>query len=551
MAEPREVLQLDGHELSISNPDKVFFPDIGLTKMDLVRYYLDVWEGALRGCRDRPTVLKRFPNGATGEFFFQKRVPEKRPPWLETVVVDFPSGRSAEELAPQDRAHLIWAVNLGCIDLNPWPVRRADVDHPDELRIDLDPTPEASFADVRMVAMSVKEVLEAHGLRGFPKTSGSRGIHVYVRVRPEWSFIQVRRAALALAREVERHIPQLATTAWWKEERHGVFIDYNQNARDRTIASAYSVRPTADARVSTPLEWSEVPDVEPADLTMGTVPRLVADRGDPDDEIDKAHGSLESLLELSERDEKGGLGDAPWPPHFPKQEGEPMRVQPSRARRWDPGEGPRPRGGSSTQWNRANRGPAGMAAARDAITVRQLRKSQLKGLIDALDTDKPSRHQERIDLQTRKLAQYLVAWVDGRPKGHVLVRWPDLAVEGPTLPGVPSLEDLYVVGDYRRRGVGTALLSAAERAARERGLGGLWFAVGVENFEARAFYEHLGYRNGGAAEFTMRWSTVDSEGLDQSGEETCNLYLKWWAGEAPPEISGSALPARRATRRRR
>jgi len=333
MAEPREVLKLDGHELSISNPDKIFFPEIGLTKMDLVRYYLDVWEGALRGCRDRPTVLKRFPNGANGDFFFQKRVPEKRPPWLETVTVHFPSGRSAKELAPQDRAHLIWAINLGCIDLNPWPVRRKDVDHPDELRIDLDPTPEAPFADARKVALVVREVLAEHGMTGYPKTSGSRGIHIYVRISPRWSFTEVRRAALALAREVERRAPKLATTAWWKEQRRGVFLDYNQNARDRTIASAYSVRPTADGRVSAPLDWDEVADVDPADLTMRTVPARYKKVGDPTAGMDKKHYSLQSLLVLARRDEEGGLGDAPWPPHFPKQAGEPMRVQPSRARK--------------------------------------------------------------------------------------------------------------------------------------------------------------------------------------------------------------------------
>jgi DNA ligase D-like protein (predicted polymerase) len=333
------VLTLDGIDVPITNPGKVFFPQTGLTKMDLVQYYLDVAEGALRGCRDRPTVLKRFPNGAEGEFFFQKRVPEKRPGWLQTVVVDFPSGRSAEELAPQDTAHLIWAINLGCIDLNPWPVRRSDVDHPDELRVDLDPTPEASFADVRQVALVVREVLEEHGLTGYPKTSGSRGIHVYVRIQPRWSFTDVRRAALAMARAVERKAPKLATSAWWKEERHGVFLDYNQNARDRTIASAYSVRPTPDARVSAPLRWDEVADVEPADLTLKTVPGRVREGGDPEAAMDDVAGSLDSLLELAQRDQREGLGDAPWPPHFTKQEGEPLRVQPSRAKKRPPEEG--------------------------------------------------------------------------------------------------------------------------------------------------------------------------------------------------------------------
>ena len=244
----------------------------------------------------------------------------------------FPSGRSAELLAPADLAHVIWAVNLGCIDLNPWPVRRADVDHPDELRVDLDPTPEAGFAEVRKVALVVNEVLTDHGLVGYPKTSGSRGIHVYVRVVPEWDFTEVRRAALALAREVERRAPKLATTAWWKEQRHGVFLDYNQNARDRTIASAYSARPTADGRVSCALEWKEVVDVEPGDLTVKTVPRRFKKK-DPSTAIDDSPGRLDSLLELALRDEREGLGDAPWPPHFPKQKGEPRRVQPSRARK--------------------------------------------------------------------------------------------------------------------------------------------------------------------------------------------------------------------------
>ena len=335
MATPAETLDLDGEEVSLTNPDKVFFPAIGATKRELVQYYLDVAPAALRGCLDRPTVLKRFPNGAEGEFFFQKRVPDKRPAWLQTVVVHFPSGRSAELLAPQDRAHLAWAINLGCIDLNPWPVRRADVDHPDELRVDLDPTPEADFAQVRQVALVVKHVLESHGLVGHPKTSGSRGIHVYVRIQPRWSFTEVRRAALALGREVERQAPKLATTAWWKEQRHGVFLDYNQNARDRTIASAYSVRPTPDARVSAPLHWAEVPDVEPADLNLRTVATRYKTVGDPSDSIDASPARLDSLLELAARDERGGLGDAPWPPHFPKQKGEPLRVQPSRARKDD------------------------------------------------------------------------------------------------------------------------------------------------------------------------------------------------------------------------
>ena len=327
-----ETIEVDGHEMTVTNPDKLFFPKTGTTKLDLVHYYIDVGAGALRGVRRRPTTLKRFVEGADGDFFFQKRVPSQRPPWLQTAVVHFPSGRSAELLTPDDVAHLVWAVNLGCIDLNAWPVRSEDVDHPDELRVDLDPTPEASFADVRRVALVVRDVLQDRGLRGFPKTSGSRGIHVYVRIEPEWDFTEVRRAALALGREVERRAPGLATTAWWKEERHGVFIDYNQNARDRTIASAYSVRPTEDARVSTPLDWDEVADVEPADLTLKTVPARFK-KLDPSAEIDKKPDRLDSLLDLARRDEEGGLGDAPWPPHFPKQKDEPRRVQPSRAKK--------------------------------------------------------------------------------------------------------------------------------------------------------------------------------------------------------------------------
>ena len=325
---------VDGRTLSVSNPTKVFFSARGETKLDLVNYYIAVGAGALVGVRERPTVLKRFPNGAEGEFFFQKRVPAKRPEWLETVTVSFPSGRDAEELCPVDVAHLVWAVNLGCLDLNPWPVRRTDVDRPDELRIDLDPQPGVAFDVVRRVAMEARAVLEAHGMVGFPKTSGSRGIHVNVRIEPRWDFNGVRRAALALGREVERRLPELATSKWWKEERgERVFIDYNQNARDRTVASVYSVRNNPEGRVSCPLSWDEVPDVEPADLTLATVPARVQERGDVGAAIDDHHYSLEPLLELAARDEAEGLGDAPWPPHFAKQRGEPSRVQPSRARK--------------------------------------------------------------------------------------------------------------------------------------------------------------------------------------------------------------------------
>ncbi|MDQ2759333.1 MAG: DNA polymerase domain-containing protein [Actinomycetota bacterium] len=324
-------IEVAGHEVRLSNPAKVFFPQSGITKLDLVDYYLAV--PVINHLHDRPTVLKRYVDGAAGKPFFQKRVPDSAPPWIETATVTFPSGRSARELLPNDAAHLVWAINLGVIDWNPWPVRASDLDHPDELRVDLDPTPQASWDDVRRVALVVRDVLCDHELTGFPKTSGSRGIHVNVRIEPEHGFTEVRRAALALAREVERRAPELATSKWWKEERHGVFVDYNQNARDRTVASAYSVRPVPDARVSAPLEWDEVPDVEPGDLRLDTVPARLAQRGDPSAEIDVHAGSLSALLDLARRDEEEGLGDAPWPPHFAKQRGEPKRVQPSRARK--------------------------------------------------------------------------------------------------------------------------------------------------------------------------------------------------------------------------
>jgi bifunctional non-homologous end joining protein LigD len=327
------IVEVCGQEVRVSSPGKVFFPEPALTKLDLVNYYLECEQPVVRHLRERPTVMKRWVDGVEGEPFFQKRVPDTAPEWLETATVTFPSGRHARELVPNDAAHLVWGVNLGVIDWNPWPVRRSDLDHPDELRVDLDPSPGVPFAEVREVALSVREVLEEHGLRGFPKTSGSRGMHVYVRIEPEHGFEEVRRAALALAREVERRMPHRATSRWWKEEREGVFIDYNQNARDRTVASAYSVRAVPDARVSCPLEWEEVPDVDPAELTLQTVPGRLRERGDPSASIDEHPAHLESLLELAARDEREGLGDAPWPPHFRKQKGEPPRVQPSRARR--------------------------------------------------------------------------------------------------------------------------------------------------------------------------------------------------------------------------
>jgi DNA ligase D len=326
-------LEAAGRSVRLSNPGKVFFPERGRTKLDLARYYVAVEEAAVRHLRERPTTLKRYVDGAAGKPFFQKRVPAGAPDWLQTATVTFPSGRSATELVANDAAHLVWAVNLGVIDFNPWPVRRADLDHPDELRIDLDPTPGVPFADVRTVAAAVRELLSEHGLAGFPKTSGSRGIHVNVRIEPRAGFTDVRRAALALAREVERRLPALATSKWWKSERHGVFIDYNQNARDRTVASAYSVRAVADARVSAPLSWDEVADAEPEDLTIDTVPARLASVGDPSAAIDEHPGTLDSLLELAERDRREGLGDAPWPPHFAKGEDEPTRAPPQRRRR--------------------------------------------------------------------------------------------------------------------------------------------------------------------------------------------------------------------------
>jgi bifunctional non-homologous end joining protein LigD len=326
-------LEVCGRSIRVSKPEKVFFPRHGYTKLDLVNYYIECEQAVVRHLRERPTVLKRWVDGVEGEPFFQKRVPSGAPEWLQTATVTFPSGRHARELVPNDAAHLIWGVNLGVIDWNPWAVRRADLDRPDELRVDLDPQPEVPFAEVRAVALGVQEVLEEHDLVGFPKTSGSRGIHVFVRIVPDHGFTEVRRAALALAREVERRMPRRATSKWWKEEREGVFIDYNQNARDRTVASAYSVRAVADALVSCPLSWDEVADVEPGDLRLDTVPKRLQELGDPSEGIDEHACSIESLLELAARDEREGLGDAPWPPHFRKQAGEPHRAQPSRSRR--------------------------------------------------------------------------------------------------------------------------------------------------------------------------------------------------------------------------
>jgi DNA ligase D-like protein (predicted polymerase) len=326
------VLEVAGREVAITNPDKLFFPQAGHTKLDLARYYAAVAEGALRGIAGRPIVLKRYVNGAEGEPFFQKRAPERHPAWVETVELAFPSGRTAREIVVRDAAQLLWIVNLGCIDLNPHPVRADDLEHPDELRIDLDPGPGVGWEDVRRVALLVRDVLDERGLRGWPKTSGSRGMHVNVRIERRWSFDQLRRAALALAREVERRAPERATSKWWKEERRGVFLDYNQNAKDRTVASAWSVRPTPDARVSMPLAWDEVADCDPAAFTLATAPARFAERGDASAGIDAAPGSLDPLLELSRAQEAAGLGDAPWPPHYRKQDEEPPRVTPSRRR---------------------------------------------------------------------------------------------------------------------------------------------------------------------------------------------------------------------------
>src|SRR3989441_5940286 len=332
MASPGEriVLEVGGREVSVTNPGKVYFPEAQITKLEVVRYYLAVPEGALRGAGGRPNVLVRYANGIHGEFFYQKRAPASRPSWIDVVALRFPSGRVAEEVVPRDAAALAWMANLGCLELHPHPVRAEDLDHPDELRIDLDPVPGVEWPQLQAVARVVRGALADFGLVGWPKTSGSRGIHVNVRIHPRWSFTQVRRAALALAREVERRAPDLATSKWWKEERHGVFLDYNQNAKDRTVASAYSVRPKPDGRVSAPLTWDELFECRPEDFTLRTMPARFAALGDRHAGIDESPCALEPLLELSARQEAEGLGDAPWPPHYAKQAGEPPRVQPSR-----------------------------------------------------------------------------------------------------------------------------------------------------------------------------------------------------------------------------
>jgi bifunctional non-homologous end joining protein LigD len=327
-----EELEVGGRVVSVSNPRKVLFPEAGYTKLDLAKYFIAVAEGALRGAGGRPNVLVRYPNGVGADFFYQKRAPEQRPDWIEVVTLRFPSGRTAEEVVPRDAAALVWMANLACLELHPHPVRTEDLDHPDELRVDLDPVPGIPWSQVREVASVAHEALNDFGLVGWPKTSGSRGMHIVVRIERRWGFTEVRRAALALAREIERRAPKLATSKWWKEERHGVFVDYNQNAKDRTVASAYSVRPTAEARVSAPVTWDEVDDCDPAEFTLRTMPERFAKLGDRHEDIDRHRGSIETLLELSAKHEKAGDGDAPWPPHYRKQEGEPPRVQPSKAR---------------------------------------------------------------------------------------------------------------------------------------------------------------------------------------------------------------------------
>jgi DNA ligase D-like protein (predicted polymerase) len=333
MPKSTRIVEVEGLQVTVSNPDKIVYPSLGKTKLDVIEFFLAVWPGALVGIKGRPMILKRFVDGAEGEPFYQKRAPKNLPAFVHTCTISFPSGRTADEIVCDNPAALLYVANLGCLDLNPWPVREDDTEHPDELRVDLDPNPDVPFSQVRQVAMVARDVLEEHGLQGFPKTSGSTGMHINARIQRKYTFLQVRRAALALAREIERRVPRLATSAWWKEERHGVFVDYNQNSRDRTVASAYSLRPTPDARVSTPLDWEEVPTVDPADFTIDSVPKRFAQKGDPGAAIDQQVGDLEGLLDLSRRDEEGGLGDAPWPPNFPKQEGEPPRVQPSRRKK--------------------------------------------------------------------------------------------------------------------------------------------------------------------------------------------------------------------------
>jgi bifunctional non-homologous end joining protein LigD len=392
-----EIVEVSGRQVAITNPDKVFFAGPGYTKRDLVAYYMAVADGALRGAGGRPMALKRYVNGADGDFFFQKRAPDSRPEWLRTVELSFPSGRTADEIVIDDAAGLAWIANLGCLDLNPHAVRADDLDHPDELRVDLDPVPGVPWDDIRRVALVVREVLDDMGLVGWPKTSGSRGIHINVRTERHWSFDEVRRAALALAREVERRAPAIATSKWWKEERHGVFLDYNQNAKDRTVASAYSVRPVPDARVSAPLTWDELPACELGDFTIATVPARFAAIGDPAAGIDLAAGSLEKLLELSAQQAKAGQGDAPWPPNYAKAPGEPPRVAPSRARKDgdDGADGPATAAASTARMpsptgRRTSKKPlieiARAATKEEALAAFERWKSRHEGVVPHLET---------------------------------------------------------------------------------------------------------------------------------------------------------------------
>jgi bifunctional non-homologous end joining protein LigD len=315
----QETVAVGGREVVVTNPSKLLIAQAQVTKLDLVQYYAAVADGALRGAGGRPCILKRYPNGIDQEFFFQKRVPSARPPWIEVAQIRFPSGRTAQEIVPRDAAALAWMANLACIELHPHPVRADDLDHPDELRVDLDPVPGVKWKQIRDVAALVREVLTEYGLTGWPKTSGSRGVHVLVRIERRWGFDEVRRGALALAREVEQRAPRLATSAWWKEERHGVFIDYNQNAKDRTVCSAYSVRPNPEAKVSTPVSWDELQQCEPGDFTIRSVPKRLATTGDPHRGIDGTAYSLQKLLDLSALQEQAGQGDAPWPPYYRKR----------------------------------------------------------------------------------------------------------------------------------------------------------------------------------------------------------------------------------------
>lgn len=426
-ADEAEILTIDGREVRVTHPTKLYFSkQVQVTKLDLVKYYLAVAPGALQGIRDRPVVLKRFVNGAEAEPFYQKRAPTDRPAWMRSVTLSFPSGRTAEEIVVDDAAGLAWIVNLGCMELHPHPVRTGDLDHPDELRVDLDPVPGVGWDDVRSVAMEVKAQLEEVGLRGWPKTSGSRGIHINVRIHPRWSFTEVRRAALALSRAVERRIPQLASSKWWKEERHGVFLDYNQNAKDRTTCSAYSVRPLPDARVSTPLEWDEVMTCDPAEFTVFTVSDRFAKLGDPHAAMDEHPGSLDALLELAARDEASGLGDAPWPPHFRKAEGEGARVAPSRAKK------------SSTVKSFANQLNEGFGAHR--FRRRSKSAEEASGSeTDPAATDTPTVSKPR---RTRASSQPLIVVAQSSDKAAAeagLERWKQAHAEAAALLAVDDI----------------------------------------------------------------------------------------------------------------